>query len=91
MPLIIPPPLLRNSGVGYIFYSSGAQKDPNAEYVCADHYGRVTGDEVQNFIRQTMEVARQERTFLEVAFQRAGAIDNGAKELTADFYLSEQS
>ena len=61
-------------------------RDLDVEYVCADHYGYVAGEEARDFIRQTMEVARQERSLMEEAYRRTKDIRIAAKELTGDYY-----
>ncbi|HSB03747.1 MAG TPA: MBL fold metallo-hydrolase [Thermodesulfobacteriota bacterium] len=61
-------------------------KDLDVEYVCADHYGYVAGEEAQSFIRQTVEAAKQERAFMEEAYRKTGDIGVAAKELTANYF-----
>jgi glyoxylase-like metal-dependent hydrolase (beta-lactamase superfamily II) len=77
---------LGNSNFTRFQHSLEKLKDLIVEYVCADHYGCVAGDEARNSIRQTIEAARQGRASMEEVYRRTGAIDSGAKELTADFY-----
>ena len=57
-------------------------RDLEVEYVCADHYGYVAGEEAGDFIRKTIEAAKQERSILEEAYRRTGDIRIAAKELT---------
>lgn len=61
-------------------------KDLNVEYVCADHYGYVAGEEARGFIQQTISAARQERSIMEEAYRRTGDIQIAAKELTSAYY-----
>jgi len=61
-------------------------KDLDVEYVCADHYGYVAGEEAKSFIRQTIESARQERALMEEAYQKTGDIEVAAKGLSADYF-----
>ncbi|MFB0507839.1 MAG: MBL fold metallo-hydrolase [Thermodesulfobacteriota bacterium] len=61
-------------------------KNLEADYVCADHYGYVTGDKARNFILSTIEAARKHRTELEEAYRRTGDIDDTAQKLTDSFY-----
>jgi hypothetical protein len=61
-------------------------KDLAVEYVCADHYGYVAGEEAKSFIRQTIEAAKQERALMEEAYRKTGDIEVAAKELTADYF-----
>jgi glyoxylase-like metal-dependent hydrolase (beta-lactamase superfamily II) len=61
-------------------------RELDVEYVCADHYGYVAGEEAGDFIRQTIEAAKQERLILEEAYRRTGDIRIAAKELTKEYY-----
>ena len=61
-------------------------KELDVEYVCADHYGYVAGDEASDFIPQTIEAAKEERLILEEAYRRTGDIRIAAKELTKEYY-----
>ncbi len=61
-------------------------KDLDVEYVCADHYGYVVGEEARGFIRQSAEVAREERLVMEEAYRRTGDIRKAARELTNAYY-----
>jgi len=56
------------------------------DFLCADHYGYVTGDEAGNFIRQCIESAKQQRALLEKTHRRTPDIENAAQELTDAFY-----
>ncbi|MBW2039703.1 MAG: MBL fold metallo-hydrolase [Deltaproteobacteria bacterium] len=57
----------------------------DVEYICADHYGYVGGDGAKDFIRQTIEIARQHRASMEEAYQRTGDIESTARELASAF------
>jgi glyoxylase-like metal-dependent hydrolase (beta-lactamase superfamily II) len=61
-------------------------KDLEADYVCADHYGYVTGDEARNFMSDTIEAARKHRAEIEETYRRTGNVDVSAQEMTASFY-----
>ncbi len=58
----------------------------DVEYVCADHYGYVAGEEAMSFIRQTIEAAKQEHALMEEAYRKTGNIEIAAKELTAGYF-----
>jgi glyoxylase-like metal-dependent hydrolase (beta-lactamase superfamily II) len=75
-----------NSNFTLFQHSLEKLKDLDVEYVCADHYGYIAGNEARDFIRQTIEFAQQERASLEEAYRRTGDIDIIARELTDDFY-----
>jgi glyoxylase-like metal-dependent hydrolase (beta-lactamase superfamily II) len=61
-------------------------RDLQVEYVCADHYGYVAGEEAGDFIQKTIEVGKQERSLMEAAYRRIGNIDSAAQELTRAYY-----
>jgi len=61
-------------------------KDLEVEYVCADHYGYVAGEEARDFIRQTIKAAIQERAFMEETYRKKKDIEVAAKELSADYF-----
>jgi glyoxylase-like metal-dependent hydrolase (beta-lactamase superfamily II) len=61
-------------------------KDLETDYVCADHFGYVTGEEARNFISRTIEAAREHRAKMEETYRRTRDIDAAAQELTDSFY-----
>ena len=61
-------------------------RELDVEYVCADHYGYVAGEEAGDFIRQTIEAAKEERSILEEAYRQTGNIQIAARELTQQYY-----
>lgn len=61
-------------------------KDLAVDFVCADHYGYVTGDEAGDFIRQCIASAKQQRTLLEKAYHRTHDIEIASQELVDAFY-----
>lgn len=63
-------------------------KGLEADYVCADHYGYVTGEEARNFISRTIEAARKHRAEMEEAYRRTRDIDATAQEMTDFFYAA---
>ena len=56
------------------------------DYYCADHYGYVTGKEAREFILKTIQVAKKNRTQMEVAFLSVRDIDIAAQKLISSFY-----
>jgi len=56
------------------------------EYLCADHYGYMTGKEARGFIPRAIEIARQQRALIEEAYLRNRDIDAAARELVSSFY-----
>ena len=77
---------LGNSNFTQFQHSLEKLKDLDTDYVCADHYGYVAGNEARAFIRQTIEAARQARVSLEEAYRRTGDVDDAARDFTDDFY-----
>lgn len=61
-------------------------KGLEVEYVCADHYGYVTGEEARRFIPRSIELARDSRTEMEALYRRTGDVETGVKELADSFY-----
>jgi 2-aminobenzoylacetyl-CoA thioesterase len=61
-------------------------KDLPVEYVCADHYGYIVGEEAKGFIGNSIELAKQERSVMEETYRKTGDIQIAAKELTSTYY-----
>ena len=57
----------------------------DVEYVCADHFGYISGQEAGNFIYKTIEQAAQKRETLEKIYLRTNDVDVAAKEVAAAF------
>jgi 2-aminobenzoylacetyl-CoA thioesterase len=55
-------------------------------FLCADHYGYVTGSEAGGFIAQTIETAKQFRAAMEASFQKYGDTVPAARHLTDEIY-----
>ena len=60
-------------------------KDLDVEYVCADHFGYIAGEEAGDFILQTINVAGQHRTFIEKIYLRTGDIETTVQEIVRAF------
>jgi glyoxylase-like metal-dependent hydrolase (beta-lactamase superfamily II) len=56
------------------------------DYVCADHYGYVTGDEAGRFIADAINLARQNRQKMELVYRRTHDVDTAAKEMCDSIY-----
>ena len=56
------------------------------QYLCADHYGFVTGKEAETFVEATIEEARKMRTEMESLFRDKKDVDASAKAMTDRFY-----
>jgi glyoxylase-like metal-dependent hydrolase (beta-lactamase superfamily II) len=61
-------------------------KDLEVDYVCADHYGCVQGDEAGNFVKQTILAAKENRALMEKAYLRTRDVKVAAKEAIRLFY-----
>lgn len=53
----------------------------DVEYLCADHYGYVTGDEARAFIGNAIAAAKLFRELMETVYRRTGSIDDAVNEL----------
>ncbi len=61
-------------------------KDLGVDYYCADHYGYVTGEEAEEFILKTIEVAKKNRAQMEEVYRSVRDIDVAAQKLISSFY-----
>jgi glyoxylase-like metal-dependent hydrolase (beta-lactamase superfamily II) len=61
-------------------------KDFEVEYVCADHYGYITGEEARKFIQRSIEMAKEQRAWIEKVYRSTKDIDQAAKTLVASIY-----
>ena len=61
-------------------------KDLDVKYICADHFGYITGEEARNFIQKSINAARDFRDLIEDVYRRTGDIDSTVKILTDSFY-----
>ncbi|MEW5912741.1 MAG: MBL fold metallo-hydrolase [Thermodesulfobacteriota bacterium] len=56
------------------------------DYLCADHFGYVTGPEAGGYIERSIEAAAQERARLEEILRRVGEPDAAARQMTEEFF-----
>ena len=56
------------------------------DYLCADHYGYVAGEEAREFNAKTIEAAHQHRSLMEETYRSTNDIDVAAKKLTTSFF-----
>lgn len=61
-------------------------KTLEVDYLCADHYGVVTGEEARAFNLRTIEAAREHRALMEETYRLTKDIDVAANTLTASFF-----
>lgn len=72
-------------------------KDLDVDYLCADHYGYLCGEEAARFVKRSIEIAAVERAQMEEVYLRTKDIDAAAHEIAAaflqknpDYFLSEE-
>jgi glyoxylase-like metal-dependent hydrolase (beta-lactamase superfamily II) len=56
------------------------------DYLCADHYGYVTGDDARGFIGLTLREGKKLRTLMEGVLREKGNVDDAAKAMNVIFY-----
>lgn len=61
-------------------------KNLDTQYVCADHFGYISGDEAKSFIQQSIHAAAAHRRLLEDTYRRTRDIHTAAKQITDAFY-----
>jgi glyoxylase-like metal-dependent hydrolase (beta-lactamase superfamily II) len=64
-------------------------KDLDVEYVCADHYGYIVGEEAKTLIEVTIRHAREFRASVEDIYLRTGNIEDTAREMINTFYSKD--
>ena len=61
-------------------------KDLGVDYLCADHYGYVAGDEARNFIARAIELAHGHRKKMEHLYRRTKDVNVAAKKMVNSIY-----
>jgi len=61
-------------------------KPLQVDYLCADHYGYVTGEEAHTFVDFSIEAARTMREDMENVYRKEGDLDTAVKIITNSFY-----
>lgn len=56
------------------------------DYLCADHYGYITGEDARGFIDLTIREGRKLRAYMEGTLREKGNVDDAAKAMTVYFY-----
>lgn len=72
----------------YTKYQQSLQKlsTLDVDYLCADHYGYVTGDEARTYIAKSIQAAREHREQIEAAYRRTGSIEETVREAIEEVY-----
>ena len=63
-------------------------KDLEVDYLCADHYGYVTGDEARNFIARAIELSHEHRKKMEHLYRRTKDVNVAAKKMVNSIYAA---
>ena len=63
-------------------------KDLEVDYLCADHYGYVTGDEARDFIARAIELAHEHRKKMEHLYRRTRDVNVAAKKMVNSIYAA---
>ena len=58
----------------------------DVDFLCADHYGYVTGDEAKTYINCSIDAAKEMRALIEIVLKRTGSIEETVRELVGDIF-----
>lgn len=61
-------------------------KPLQVDYICADHYGYITGEEAHTYVDVSIEEAKKMRKEMEDVYRKTGDIDAAAAAITKAFY-----
>lgn len=61
-------------------------KDLDVEFMCADHYGYIIGEEAKNYIRESIQAARARRSEIEEVYLQSRDMEVATRELVGRFY-----
>ena len=61
-------------------------KDLEVEYLCADHFAHVVGEEAGNYISRSIVSAGERRAKIEEVYNRNRDVDAAAREMVDSFY-----
>ena len=56
------------------------------DFLCADHYGYVSGEEARDYIQKSMEAAQKHRQIIEAVYRRTGSIEETVTEIVDQIY-----
>lgn len=83
----------------YTLYQQNLErlKGLDADYICADHFGYIIGEETKLFVSRTSDVAKQFRELMESAYRRTGNVDEAVQHLInirykkhPDYFMSRE-
>ncbi len=80
--------IITSGNSNYTEFQSSLEKlrGLQVDYLCADHYGYVTGDEAERFIADAIKLAQQHRRKMEHVYRRTHDVDTAAKEMCDSIY-----
>ncbi len=58
----------------------------SVDYICADHYGYITGDEAVKYMDRSIELAEKRRSQIEDKYKRLKDIEGVVEALVSEFY-----
>jgi glyoxylase-like metal-dependent hydrolase (beta-lactamase superfamily II) len=59
----------------------------DVDFICADHFGYVYGEEAKGFIAHAIELAAKERAHVEEVYARTRDVEAAAKEIAEAFFV----
>lgn len=59
------------------------------QYLCADHYGFITGDEADKFIDLTLREGRRWKAYMEDVYRKSNGDIDAATKATSNFFYKE--
>ena len=72
----------------YTQYQKSLEKieDLDVEFLCADHYGYIVGEEAKNYIRESIQAARARRSEMEEVYLKSRDTEIATRELVERFF-----
>jgi glyoxylase-like metal-dependent hydrolase (beta-lactamase superfamily II) len=61
-------------------------KDLDVEFLCADHYGYIIGEEAKNYIRESIQAAKARRSEIERVYLQSRDMEVATHDLLERFY-----
>jgi glyoxylase-like metal-dependent hydrolase (beta-lactamase superfamily II) len=58
----------------------------SVDFLCADHYGYVSGEEARDYIQKSIEAAQKHRLIIETVYRRTGSIEETVTEIVDQIY-----
>jgi 2-aminobenzoylacetyl-CoA thioesterase len=79
--------LIPAANSNYTLYKQSLQKlkTLQVEYMCADHFGYVYGDEARDYMQRSLEAAEEECATYEKIYRRTRDIEVAAREVATTF------